>query len=129
MFFTRPEYEEIRLPFIFVDDPTDLEAGAISIEAYGTVFGEKKYCFATYELKNPKMYDSGDYEQMIDLLKNSVGKTVKVTIKIKKSIPKDFKIDVDSLAEAYNDERFKLLDLLGSGFNDKSFKTLNPAEN
>lgn len=126
MFFTKPEYEEIRLPFIFVDDPADLEAGGISIEAYGTIFGEKKYCFAGYKLKDPKMYDNGDYEQMIDLLKDSAGKTVKVTLKIKKGIPKDFKIDVNSLAEAYNDERFKSLDLLGWGFNDKSFKELDP---
>lgn len=121
MLFAKPEYEEINLPFIFVDDPADSEAGGISIEAYGHIHGEKKYCFASYELKNSKMYDNGDYEQMINLLKNSSDKTVKITLKMKKGIPKDFKIDVNSLAQAYNDERFNSL----WGLNDKSFKELN----
>lgn len=125
MLFAKPEYKEIELPFVFVDDPSDSEAGGISIEAYGHIFGQKKYCLASYELKNPKMYDNGDYAQMIDLLKNSADKTVKITIKIKKGIPKDFKIDVNSLAQAYNDERFNSLSLLSWGFNDKSFKELN----
>ena len=125
MLFAKPDYEEINLPFIFVDDPTDSEAGGISIEAYGQIHREKKYCFASYELKNPKMYDNGDYAQLINLLKNSAGKTVKITLKIKKGIPKDFKIDVNSLAEAYGDERFNSLSLLTWGFNDKSFKELN----
>ena len=125
MLFSKPEYKEIELPFIFVDDPADSEAGGISIEAYGHIFGQKKYCLASYELKNSKMYENGDYEQMICLLKNSADKTVKITIKIQKGIPKDFKIDVNSLAQAYNDERFNSLSLLSWGFNDKSFNELN----
>ena len=124
MFLTKPEYTELRLPFRFVDDPADLEAGGISIEAYGTVYGQMKYCFAAYDLKHPRMYENGDYEQMIGLLKNSVGKTVKVTFQLKKGVPKGFKIDVDSLAEAYGDERFKALDLLAWGLNDARFEEL-----
>ena len=120
MFFTKPTYEEIRLPFRFVDVPADLELGLINIEAYGNIFGKNKYCYAWYELKNKKMYGNGDFEQMIDLLKHSTDKIVKVTIKLKKGVPKDFNIDVNSLAEAYNDGRFKSLSLLGWGFNDKS---------
>ena len=124
MLFEKAEYREIRLPFVYAEDPADLEAGEISLEAYGNVFGEMKYCYACYELANPQMLDNGDYEQMIDLLKNAFGKTVKVTVKIKKNKPRDFKIDVSSLAEAYHDERFKALSLLSWGFNDRSFKEL-----
>ena len=71
------------------------------------------------------MYKNGDFEQMIELLKNSKDKTVKVIIKLKKGVPKDFKIDVNSLAEVYCDERFTALSLLGWGFNDKSYKELS----
>ena len=125
MFFTKPTYEEIRLPFRFIDAPADLKLGWINIEAYGNVFGKNKYCYAWYELKSAEMYDNGDFEQMVELLKNSTGKTVKVIIKLKKGVPKDFKIDVNSLAEVYCDERFKALSLLGWGFNDKSYKELS----
>lgn len=124
MFFAKPTYEEISLPFRFIDIPEDSEAGAISIEAYGNIFGKNKYCFSWYDLKDSKMYHNGDFEQMIELLKNSAGKTVKVIIKIKKGVPKNFKLDINSLAEAYNDERLKSLDLLGWGFNDKSYEEL-----
>lgn len=124
MLFTKPTYEKIKLPFILDDDPEDRKAGLISVETYGNVLGHAKYCYASYRLKNPLMYDNGDYEQMIDLLKNSTDKTIKVILKIKKGMPKDFKIDVTSLAEAYNDERFNSLELVGWGLNDKSFKEL-----
>ena len=125
MFFTKPTYEEISLPFRLVNVPTDLELGFINIEAYGNVFGKTKYCYAWYKLNNAKMYDNGDFEQIIELLKSSTDKTVKVIIKLKKGVPKDFKIDVNSLAEVYNDDRFKSLSLLGWGFNDKSHKELS----
>lgn len=124
MCFTKAVYEEIRLPFRFVEDPEDQNLWQISIEAYGNILGKNKYCYAWYDLKKSNMRRNGDYEQMIDLLKNSAGKMVKVVIKIKKGKPKDFKLDVNSLAEAYNDERFKSLALLGWGFNDKSYKEL-----
>ena len=124
MFFTKPTYEEIRLPFRLIEIPADLEQGHINIEAHGSILGKYKFCYACYGLKDSQMYHNGDFEQMVDLLKNSAEKTVKVTIKIKKSVPKDFKLDIDSLAEAYNDERFKSLDLLGWGLNDKSYKEL-----
>lgn len=125
MCFTKPTYEEIRLPFRFIDVPADRGSGAINIEAYGNVFGKYKYCYAWYELKSAKMYDNGDFEQMIELLKTSADKTVKVMIKLKKGVPKDFKIDINSLAEVYCDERFKALSLLGWGFNDKSYNELS----
>ena len=125
MFFTKPTYEEIRLPFRFIESSADLECGYIDIEAYGNIFGKKKYCYSWYELKDSKMYSNGDYEHMVELLKNSADKTVKVIIKVKKGLPKNFKLDINSLAEVYNDERFKFLSLLGWGFNDKSYEELS----
>ncbi|MDE7464197.1 MAG: hypothetical protein K2M48_04115 [Clostridiales bacterium] len=124
MFFTKPTYEEITLPFRFIDVPKDLEFGWLNIEAYGNVLGKNKYCYAWYELNDRKLYQNGDFAELIELLKNSAGKTVKVMIKVKKGVPKNFKIDINSLAEAYNDERFKALTLLGWGFNDKSYDEL-----
>ena len=124
MFFAKPTYEEVWLPFRLVDVPSELESGLINIEAYGNVFGINKYCYAWYELKNRQMYNNGDFEQLIDLLKNSSNKKVRVIIKLKKGIPKNFKIDINSLVEAYNDNRFRYLSLLGWGFNDKSYNEL-----
>lgn len=121
MCFTKPTYEEIKLPFSYIEVPSDLEAGIINIEAYGNVFGENKYCFASYDLKSSQMYKNGDYEQMIELLKTPTDKTVNVIIKLKKGVPKNFKIDVNSLAEVYCDERFKSLSLVCWGFDDKSY--------
>ena len=108
MFFTKPTFEEIRLPFRFIEIPDDLECGIINIEAYGNIFGKKKYCYAYYELKYSKMYHNGEFEQMVKLLKNSANK-----------------LDINSLVEVYNDERFKSLSLLGWGFNDKSYEELS----
>ena len=125
MFFTKPEYVEIRLPFRFIEVPADSECGIINIEAYGSVCGKNKYCYSFYELKNSKMYRNGDFEHMVEMLKNSADKTVKVIIKVKKGLPKDFKLDINSLAEVYNDDRFKSLSLLGWGFNDNSCKNLS----
>ncbi len=122
MFFTKPTYEEIRLPFRFDKNPEDKDVGLISIEAYGMIGGQTKYCYASYTLKDVRMYGNGDYEQMMDRLKEAGDKTVKVLLKLKNGMPKDFKIEAESLAEACGDERFRALELVGYGFNDKSFR-------
>lgn len=125
MFFTKPTYEEMTLPFRYVEYHDDMEAGLISIEAHGNIHGKYKYCFCCYELKDKQMYKNGDFESIIGHLKNSADKTVKVMIKVKKGVPKDITLDINSLAEAFNDERFKSLALLGRGFNDKSYRELD----
>lgn len=125
LFFTKAEYRELTLPFIFYDDPEDLEFGGISVEAYGNVFGEKKFCYATYMLKNKKMYDNGEYEELRNILTHAEGRNVRIVFKLKKGKLKDFKIDLDSLAKCCNDERIKSFELLGWGLNDKSIKELN----
>lgn len=119
MFFTKPEFKEIKLSFVYDNNPDDLYAGMVSIEAYGNISGEKKYCYASY-LVNTEFID-----EISALLNDSYDKTVKVILKIKKGKVKDFKIDLDSLARSYNDERFRSLELVGWGLNDKSFRDFN----
>ncbi len=118
LFFTKPEYKEIILPFTYDNNPEDLNAGLVSIEAYGNILGETKYCYASYVVKLKYI------DEIVALLKNCSDRTVKVILKIKKEKVVDFKIDLDSLAEAYNDERFKSLELSAWGLNNKRFKDL-----
>ena len=70
------------------------------------------------------MYENGDFESILDLLRSSEDKTVLVKLKYKKGIVKDFHLMLDSLAKAYNDERFLQLKLTGWGINDKSCRKI-----
>lgn len=118
--FSKTEYKDVTMPFKYVESKEDIEGGCISIVAFGNVLGQMKYCYASYCLKEKAMYNNGDYEQIINLLKNNNNnKEVKVKIIIKNDKAKDFKIDLASLADIYNDERFNKLDLAGWGFHDK----------
>lgn len=121
LLFAKPEYVEFMLPFTYIDYPDNMEAGIIDIEAYGEIFGEIKYCYCSYSLTDRRMYENGDFEQLTELLKNPRGRLVKVVVKVKKGSPKDGKIDTESIVQAYNDERFRALELGSWGFNDKSF--------
>ena len=131
MLFSKTEYKEIFLPFKYErEEPKiselqggkysyakdEIYRGSIGIEAYGNIFGENKYCYSLYSA------DEKIIDEIVDLLKNNPDKTVKVILKIKKGKLKDFKIDLDSLAGVYNNQKFKLLELLGWGLNDKSFE-------
>lgn len=118
MFGVKAEYKEMILPFIYDDNPEDLYAGLISIEASGVILGECKFCYASY------LADLNYIDELADLLRNGPGKTVKVIFKMKKGKVKDLEISLDSLAEAFNDERFKKLEVAGRGLNDKSYKDL-----
>lgn len=119
--FSKPEYKEIFLPFRLVED----EDGLVSIEAYGEIMGEMKYCLITFCVKTKcyEMYDNGDYDQMVGKLKNSQGTFVKVKLIIKKK-KLDFTIEPSSLAEAMNDERFNALEWVGRGLNDIKFEEI-----
>lgn len=117
MFFC--EYKEKMLPFACDINPEDLQAGILSIEACGTVLPENKYFYASYEV------DVKYIDELANLLKDSYGKEVKIICKIKKEKIKSFKIDLDSLAQVYNDDRFKNLELVGWGINDSSFRDIN----
>lgn len=131
MLFSKTEYKEIFLPFKYErEEPKiselqggkysyakdEMYRGSIGIEAYGNIFGENKYCYSLYSA------DEKIIDEIVNSLKNNPDKTIKVILKIKKGKLKDFKIDLGSLAEACNNEKFKSLELIGWGLNDKSFE-------
>lgn len=117
--FSKPELLEIELPFIYVKNAEDEEVYIISIEAYGNILEEYKYCYASFEVK------VNDYDELSQLLIASDKKFVNVIIKVKNGKAKDFKIDLVDLAERLSDKRFEKISLLGWGLNDKSFEELN----
>ncbi len=117
MFFC--EYKEKMLPFVCDINSEDLYAGILSIEARGVILSENKYFYASYEV------DVKYIDELANLLKDSYGKEIKIIFKIKKEKIKSFKIDLDSLARTYNDNRFKELELIGWGINDSSFRDIN----
>lgn len=118
-FFSKSEYIELNLPFEYIDDIDDADAGLISLESSIDMEGARKYCFASF-LVHHKDIDKMD--DMIDLLKIPHEKTVIVKFKYKDGVYKDFKFDLDNLAYAYNDERFKRMELVCWGLNDKPAK-------
>ena len=128
MFFKKPEYKYIELGFILDDfsiQESDSERITIDIEAYGEIDGKMRYCYSGFTLQDPKMYENGDFESMLDLLRNPDNKTVLIELKYKNGNLKDFRLKTESLAKAYNDERFLQLDLIGWGLNDISCKDMN----
>ncbi|MDL2300284.1 hypothetical protein LJC01_01420 [Clostridiaceae bacterium OttesenSCG-928-D20] len=123
--FSKAEYKDLMLPFRFIEEDEDLEGGMLSIECYGAVFDEYKYCYASYIPKKKEMYENGEYESLVQILRdNSSSKPVRLTFKLKNDKPKDFKLDLESLADACGDERLKTLELCGWGLNDKSFRDI-----
>jgi len=120
--FSKAVYRDIELPFMLYE--SEEYNDFIDIEAYGDIDGEYKYFLSSYEIRNTRMYDSGDFEQMKELLKNSDGKTVAVRLKYKNGKLKNFKLDTESLVKVYNDERFRQLELLSWGLNDESIAVL-----
>ncbi len=127
MLFEKPVYKYQEMRFIldeFSDYEPDDEKCLIDIEAYGNIDGEMKYCYSSFSLKKQEMYENGDFESMLNLLRTPENKTVLVKLKYKKGIVKDFRLMLDSLAKAYNDERFLQLELTGWGLNDKSCRKI-----
>lgn len=126
--FKKSEYKYIELGFILDDfsiQESDSERITIDIEAYGEIDGKMRYCYSGFTLQDPKMYENGDFESMLDLLRNPDNKTVLIELKYKNGNLKDFRLKTESLAKAYNDERFLQLDLIGWGLNDISCKDMN----
>ena len=126
--FKKSEYKYTELGFILDDfsiQESDSERITIDIEAYGEIDGKMRYCYSGFTLKDPKMYENGDFESMLDLLRNPDNKTVLIELKYKNGNLKDFRLKTESLAKAYNDERFLQLDLIGWGLNDISCKDMN----
>lgn len=113
--FAKKEYLEVVLPFLCDRNSADAEACIISIEAYGRILNDYRYCYASFEVC------SNDYDELSELLMATDNKLVKVIATVKSGIVKGFKIDLDDLAERYHDKRFGKLALLGWGLNEKSF--------
>ena len=125
--FRKAERRYMEMRFILDDFSThefDNERCLIDIEAYGEIDGKMKYCYSSFELKNPQMYENGDFESMLSLLRDSNHKTVLVELKYRNGRLKGFQLKTDSLAKAYNDERFLQLELIGWGLNDKSCREM-----
>ncbi|MGN0654785.1 MAG: hypothetical protein ACI4KD_07700 [Oscillospiraceae bacterium] len=120
--FSKPEYVEVEMDFVYdtYTQPEEVDNGFISIEAYGNILDTYKYVTSSYSLKDMSLYDNGGYEEMTELLRDTRDKKVKVRFKVKDGKIKEAKILIESLADAYNDERFLKLELLGWGVSDKS---------
>ena len=125
--FRKTERRYMEMRFILDDFSThefDNERCLIDIEAYGEIDGKMKYCYSSFAMKNPQMYENGDFESMLSLLRASNHKTVLVELKYRNGRLKDFQLKTDSLAKAYNDERFLQLELTVWGLNDKSCREM-----
>ena len=123
--FEKPVYKYQEMHFIlddFSECEPDNERSLIDIEAYGEIDGKMKYCYSSFSLKKQEMYENGDFESLLNLLRLPHNKTLLVELKYKKGVVKDFRLVLESLAKAYGDERFLQLELLGWGINDKSCK-------
>lgn len=121
--FKKPEYKYQEMSFL-LDDYTINESGSerclLDIEAYGEIDGETTYLYSSFSLKKQEMYENGDFESMLNLLRDPYNKTVLIKLIYKKGILKDFRLEKESLAKAYNDERFLQLELACWGITKKS---------
>lgn len=124
MLFSKKEYKEMFLSFRLDGNAEDISFGGISIEVFTDFFDAPKYCYATYALKNPAMYENGECEELRRRLSDCEEKDIGIVFKLKNSRLIDFKIDLENLARRCGDERLKDMELLGWGINDKSIKDL-----
>lgn len=119
MFFSKSEIKQLELPFQYTYDEADFESGCVTIKVQGEVLGQQKFCYSSYCLTDGALYQNKGFEEIIELLKNPAKLSVKVNFKIKKGLVKDYKIDIPSLVETFNDERFSKLELAGWGMFDE----------
>ena len=66
--FSKYECKKMELPFYYVRESEDIEVGGFSIEAYGEIDGQTQYFYASFILSDCRMYDNGDYNEMIKVL-------------------------------------------------------------
>ena len=50
--FSKYEYKKIELPFYYIREKEDIEAGGFSIEAYGEINGQTQYFYASFILSD-----------------------------------------------------------------------------
>ena len=116
----KAEYKKEELPFCYIKNKEDIEAGGITIEAYGEIDGEMKFLSATFVLSDLKMYDRNDYEDMIRVIEETKNKKVSLDLRYKKERLVGFNLDSESLAKNLNDERFNKIEILITGIDNKS---------
>ena len=120
IFGGKAEYKKEELPFCYIKNKEDIEAGGITIEAYSEIDGEMKFLSATFVLSDLKMYDRNDYEDMIRVIEETKNKKVSLDLRYKKERLVGFNLDSESLAKNLNDERFNKIEILITGIDDKS---------
>lgn len=120
--FTRCEYKETYLPFIYVEDEEEFKSGVVSIEAFGEIDGIMRFFDVSYSI--PSKYSDEEYDFLVGKLKENQNQSVRVSLKYKKDKLKDFTIDLASLAMICNDERFKDMEIIAWGINEKSLRDL-----
>lgn len=105
--FSKYEYKKIELPFYYIREKEDIEAGGFSIEAYGEINGQTQYFYASFILfRLQNVWTMADYNEMINILESAKNNSVELELKIKKGEIKGFTIDAKSLAHSLEDSRF-----------------------
>jgi hypothetical protein len=120
--FSKYEYKKIELPFYYIREKEDIEAGGFSIEAYGEINGQTQYFYASFILSDCRMYDNGDYNEMISILESAKNNSVELELKIKKGEIKGFTIDAKSLAHSLEDSRFEKIEAIFWNWGKESRK-------
>lgn len=111
--FTKPEFRDYMMKFeVLQPDEVTAKGKGVDFVAYTNIEGKKIFCFATFLIP----YE--EYTQLIEELLDYQGKEIKVKVKFKDNKVKDFKIDISSIATAYNDDRLNDLELLGWGLHN-----------
>ena len=119
--FGKKEYKEVHLPFMLdtywlaLEERT--ESGVFDLEANGYIDGEQKYLFASFVLKKRDMYENGDFEWIVEQLKDSQDKLVTLRLAYKRNKFVGFEMLPESLAREYGDDRFLYLECVGYGWD------------
>lgn len=116
--FTKPEFRDYMMKFeVLQSDEVTIDGKGVDFVAYTNIDGENIFCYASFSIPYLK-YTDEEYTQLIKELLVYQDKEIKVKVKFKENKAKDFKIDISSIATAYNDDRLNDLELLGWGLHN-----------
>lgn len=118
--FGQKEYKTVELPFCYVKEKEDDEAGAISIEANGIIEGVNTFFYASFMLTDYDMYENGDYNEIISELEKVQNAKVNIKLKYRRNKLINFAIDVMSLSKSLGDQRFENMEFIFLSFGEKS---------
>jgi len=114
--FRKTTIEERRV--FFALDEEESCKDLIAIKAYTTVGTVRKYLFTDFHLKDIRMYENGDYEEIKQMLSDTEGETVTVQLIFRGRKLEDVRFDVADLARTFHDDRLLQLEKLISGVSD-----------